>query len=120
SPSAAVSAMRVGCAKVSAAFHAHDDGTWLAMAGKVVELLPDAIGRSTHERFLLGCPGGQTVLVENNTDVGRRVPLHVGERVGVDGQYIWNRLGGLIHDTHHSTSSTTPSGWIYAAGHVYQ
>jgi hypothetical protein len=109
---------RVGCRQVAAAFIHHQSGQWLTVAAPIVYLLPDAHGRSTHQRFVLRCPSGQTVLIENNVDVGERVPATIGERVVVHGQYIWNPLGGLVHDTHHSTDSN-PDGWILAQNRVY-
>jgi len=60
------------------------------------------------------------VLIENNVDVGQRVPVAMGEKVGVYGQYIWDKLGGLIHDTHLATSPGNQNGWIYADGRIYQ
>ena len=112
-------AMKIGCTQVTAMFLAHSSGSWVTMAAPVVEFMPDAHGSATHQRFILKCPH-ETVLIENNVDVGQRVPLTLQETVGVHGQYIWNHLGGLIHYTHHSTNSGEPSGWIYAGGKVYQ
>ncbi len=109
----------VACSQVAPAFHHHRSGSWLSMSGRVVRTLADSNGASVHQRFILGCRSGQTVLVDNNVDVGSRVPVHLHELVVVRGQYIWNKLGGLMHDTHHSTDSN-PNGWIFAGGRVYQ
>jgi hypothetical protein len=118
-PSAALAAGRVRCSQVAAAFHQNQSGAWLTMAGHVSALLPDEHGTSTHQRFILRCPSGQTVLVDNNVDVGRRAALTMGEYVVVRGQFVWNSQGGLLHDTHHSTSGN-PDGWVFAGGRVYQ
>lgn len=109
----------VGCVDVQQAFKSQSSGTWLTMAAPVSRLLPDSHGASTHQRFILRCGSGQTVLVDNNVDVGTRVPVAVHARVVVHGQYIWNDLGGLIHDTHHSTSSGH-DGWILVGRRIYQ
>jgi Protein of unknown function (DUF3465) len=124
SPSAAHDAGRVGCSLVASSFHRGDSGEWLTMAGVVSEILPDEHGTSTHQRFILRCPSrdgrpGQTVLIDNNVDVGQRAAISIGARVIVRGQYVWNDLGGLIHDTHHSTDSN-PNGWVYSDARVYQ
>ena len=119
SPQAAVQAGRVACQSVAKAFSTKSTGEWITMSGKVSRLLPDSFGTSTHQRFILKCTTSQTVLIDNNVDVGQRVPVRIGERVIVHGQYFWNDLGGGIHDTHHSTDSN-PDGWIYAAGKVYE
>lgn len=118
-PAEAQAAGRAGCTQVAKAFHDHGGGQWLTMRGLVSEILPDSHGTSTHQRFILRCPSGQTVLIDNNVDVGRRAPVALGERVTVHGQFIWNELGGLIHDTHHSTDSN-PDGWVYAGRTVYR
>jgi len=107
------------CSQVGQAFRRHLSGGWLTMSGSVLRILPDSHGSSTHQRFILVCKSRQTVLIDNNVDIGRRVPLHVGERVTVHGQYILNNLGGLIHDTHHA-GVFSQNGWIFAGGRVYQ
>lgn len=119
-PAEAALAGRTGCSQVESAFRRHQSRTWVTVAAPVFRLLADSKGSSTHQRFIVRCSGGQTVLIDNNVDVGQRVPLTTREAVAVRGQYIWNRLGGLVHDTHHSTSATLPNGWIYAGGRVYQ
>jgi hypothetical protein len=35
------------------------------------------------------------------------------------GEYIWNKKGGVLHYTHHSTTRHE-SGWIQLNGQVYQ
>lgn len=115
----AVRAGRVGCAQVVNAFREQTSGEWITMAAQVNRTLLDEQGASTHQRFILRCSSGLTVLIVNNVNVGARAPVRQGESVVVRGQYIWNRLGGLIHDTHHSTDSNPP-GWIYVNSGVYQ
>ena len=48
------------------------------------------------------------------------VPIQAGNVVRIHGEYIWNRLGGLIHWTHHSDSPKHESGWIEFNGQRYQ
>lgn len=108
-----------GCTAAVTAFRRHESGLWLTLSAHVERLLPDSIGRYDHQRFIVRCSGGQTVLVVNDVSVGERVPVRPGDWVGVKGQYIWDGLGGLIHFTHHSSGGSGPSGWILFAGHVY-
>jgi hypothetical protein len=61
----------------------------------------------------------QTVLVENNIDIGKRVPLVVGDAVVVHGEYVWNDQGGLIHFTHHDPAHRHQDGWIEVKGVRY-
>ncbi len=116
---AAQKAGQVGCAEVQRAYHSQASGSWLTMAASISRLLPDSHGSSTHQRFILRCASGQTVLIDNNVDVGSRAPVALHETVVAHGQYIWNDLGGLIHDTHHSTGGS-PDGWLLVGQHVYQ
>jgi hypothetical protein len=118
SPTQARTDGSVGCSEANNAFMSHEDGDWITIAGRVSEIMSDAHGTSTHQRFVITC--SKTVLIENNIDVGQRAPVSVGDRVIAHGQYIWNGLGGLIHDTHHASSPGTPDGWIYLDGRVYQ
>jgi hypothetical protein len=112
----------LGCSQVHVAFAQHATGEWLTMRGVVQRVLPDSHGASSHQRFVLECGrrwAGQTVLIVNNVDVGSRATVETGDSVIVHGMYIWNRLGGLIHYTHHSTDSNQ-NGWVESHDHVYQ
>lgn len=114
---------RIGCRQARVAFTQRRDKVWLTVAADVYRVLPDSgpnagPSHSTHQRFIIRCPSGQTVLVDDNVDVGERVPVTDHERVVVHGQYIWNALGGLVHDTHHSTG-VNPDGWILAGDRTY-
>jgi len=106
----------VGCADVARAYGEHRSAIWLTVSAPVLRALPDSYGRFQHQRFLIRCASGQTVLIENDVTVGRRAPVRPGDTVVVRGQYVWNQLGGLIHFTHGGGGS---GGWIYVDGKVY-
>ena len=103
------------------AFAEHQSGVEVTAEGSVTRLLADDTGPSgTHQRFVIGLAGAtQTVLVTNNVDVGRRVPLTIGDDVIVRGEYVWNDQGGLIHFTHHDPDHTHEDGWIELKGTRY-
>jgi hypothetical protein len=107
---------RVGCSQVATGFRERENGNWLTVSATVTRLLPDSYGRFQHQRFIARCPSGQTILIVNDVSIGQRVPVAVGQRVVVRGQYVWNEQGGLIHFTHHGDGS---GGWILYQGHVY-
>ena len=90
--------------------------------GVVTSVLADATGPSgRHQRFIIRLAGAtQTVLIENNLDVGQRVPLAPNDSVTVHGEYIWNDQGGLIHYTHHDPAPGHEGGWIDRNGVRYQ
>ncbi len=90
--------------------------------GVVTAVLADDTGPSgRHQRFIIRLAGAtQTVLIENNVDVGRRVPVAPSDDVTVHGEYIWNDQGGLIHYTHHDPAPDHEGGWIDRNGVRYQ
>ena len=90
--------------------------------GVVTAVLADDTGPSgRHQRFIIRLAGAtQTVLIENNVDVGRRVPVAPSDDVTVHGEYIWNDQGGLIHYTHHDPAPGHEGGWIDRNGVRYQ
>ena len=106
------------CSQVATAFRQHSDSIWLTMAGKVRRILPDEYGQFQHQRFIVSCASGQTVLIVNDVSVGQRVPVQSGDTVAVRGQYVWNAEGGLIHFTHHSGGGGQ-GGWILFRNRLY-
>ena len=110
-----------GNAAVERAFAEHRSGIEVTAHGTVTRLLADDTGPSgTHQRFVIRLAGtSQTVLVTNNVDVGKRVPLATGDDVVMHGEYIWNDQGGLIHFTHHDVDRSHEDGWIEWRGVRY-
>jgi len=90
--------------------------------GVVTAVLADDTGPSgRHQRFIIRLAGAnQTVLIDNNVDVGQRVPVSPSDDVTVHGEYIWNDQGGLIHYTHHDPAPGHEGGWIDRNGVRYQ
>jgi len=73
----------------------------LTTEGKVTKVLTDDIDETPHQRFIIEPEGGHTVLVAHNLLRGYRVPVKLGDEVEVHGSYVWNKYGGLLHNTHH-------------------
>jgi hypothetical protein len=74
--------------------------------------LPDDGEGSPHQRFVIDIGDHQTLLIVHNIDLAERVPLGMGDRVRVRGQYEWNDLGGLVHWTHRDPLEDDGGGWI--------
>ena len=85
--------------------------TWVELYGQVSRLLPDDLQGSRHQKFILTI-GRQTVLVAHNIDLAKRIPVKVGDDIGVRGQYEWNQQGGVVHWTHHDPQNRHAGGWI--------
>jgi len=110
-----------GNTSVERAFAEHLPNVEVTAEGSVTRLLSDGTGPSgTHQRFIVQVKGlTQTLLVDNNLDIGKRVPLATGDAVVVHGEYVWNDQGGLIHFTHHDPAHTHADGWIELKGVRY-
>jgi hypothetical protein len=112
-------AMRAACGQARQLFSAHRSNVWVAASARVSRVLPDTQGRYQHQRFVVTCASGQTILIVNDVSIGQRVPERVGDEISVRGQYVWNGQGGLIHFTHHDAQGSE-GGWILDNGHVYR
>lgn len=89
--------------------------------GKVQRLLPDDTVGSRHQRFIVKLSNGQTVLVSHNIDLAPRIPqLAAGNAIIFNGEYEWNKRGGVIHWTHHDPAGKHEDGWIKYRGNIYQ
>jgi uncharacterized protein DUF3465 len=117
----ACGATLTGNAGVERAFADHASGVEVTAQGAVTRVLADDTGPSgTHQRFIMQMSGStQTLLIDNNVDIGKRVPVASGDAVVVHGEYVWNDQGGLIHFTHHDPQHTHEDGWIEAKGVRY-
>jgi hypothetical protein len=103
------------------AWQGHRSDLQIEGEGQVVKLLEDDLKGSRHQRFILGLPWGQTLLVAHNIDLAPRIPnLKVGDQVAFYGEYEWNQQGGVIHWTHHDPDNRHPHGWLRHGGNVYQ
>ena len=111
-------AQAAGCSQVAAAFHSHVSDRWVSLSARVSRLLPDDTVGLAHQRFIVRCTSGQTVLIVNDVTLGERAPVRVGEKTAIRGEYVWNSQGGLVHFTHHAQGG--PGGWIEVGGRTYQ
>ena len=109
-------------AAVQRDFTEHRSTVQVTAEGVVTAVLEDATGPSGHhQRFIIRLAGAtQTVLIENNVDVGQRVPVAANDDLTIHGEYIWNDQGGLIHYTHHDPAPGHEGGWIDRNGVRYQ
>jgi hypothetical protein len=117
----ACGAVVAGNTTVDRAYADHRSGVEVTADGAVMRLLSDDTGPSgTHQRFIVQVKGStQTLLIDNNVDIGKRVPVAIGDDVVVHGEYVWNDQGGLIHFTHHDPDHSHEDGWIELKGIRY-
>lgn len=89
--------------------------------GVVTRLLSDDTQDIPHQRFIIKLASGQTLLIVHNIDLVPRIArLKLRDRVVVKGEYIWNKLGGLVHLTHRDPDGLGVAGFIRHKGKTYQ
>jgi hypothetical protein len=71
----------------------------LTATGRVIKILTDDADDTPHQRFIIEPHGGHTILVAHNR--AYRIPVNMDDEIEIHGSYVWNRYGGLIHNTHH-------------------
>lgn len=87
---------------------------------EVIRLLPDDTQGAKHQRFYVRLSDGQEVSAVYSLESGRdRVPVKVGSRVGLAGEFKWTRFGALIHWLHEDTSNRRPDGYVEISGVRY-
>lgn len=90
----------------------------LTAVGKVIKLLPDDIEGTHHQRFIIEVHSGHTILIANNLQRAYRSPVKMADRVEIHGTYIWNKYGGLIHNTHHTDRTQPNPGEEHEDGYI--
>jgi Protein of unknown function (DUF3465) len=89
--------------------------------GTVIRVLPDDLNGHRHQRFIVQLASGQTLLVTHNIDIAPRIyGLEVGDSVRFNGEYVWNKKGGVIHWTHHDPQGRHVAGWIKHNGQTFK
>ena len=86
----------------------------------VVQLLPDDTDGLEHQKWVVRLSSGQKITAIYNSDMCPRVPLKVGDKVSMGGEYIWSKkVGGLFHWLHHDPRGNRPDGYVYLNGQYY-
>lgn len=89
--------------------------------GTVIRVLPDDLNGSRHQRFIVQLGSGQTLLIAHNIDIAPRIHvLKVGDSVRFNGEYVWNKKGGVIHWTHHDPQGRHVAGWLKHNGNTFK
>lgn len=88
----------------------------LTAKGKVIKILADDHEGAHHQRFVIEISPTQTILISHNLERAYRAPVKIGDKVEVHGTYEWNKLGGIIHKTHHDERGIHEDGYINFIG----
>lgn len=90
--------------------------------GLVSDIRPSTKGRyGRHQEFTVRLADGDSLLVKHNLTVAPSIPLELGAKVRIKGEFL-RRKGSerLIHWTHHSPKTSHVGGWINYSGNFYQ
>lgn len=85
----------------------------------VAQVLPDDTSGLPHQKWTARLSNGSMITVVYNADMGDRVPVQVGKKFGVGGQFIWTGHGGLVHWVHDDPKGIRPDGYVFMDGVVY-
>tara|TARA_R110001583_G_C5670239_1_gene410768 strand:+ start:2911 stop:3639 length:729 start_codon:yes stop_codon:yes gene_type:complete len=106
---------------IQQAFQNRQSNLQVSGSGVVVQVLPDDLDGSRHQKFILRLSTGQTLLVAHNIDLASRVhTLQKGDLISFNGEYEWNAKGGVLHWTHHDPQGRHEPGWLEHEGRKYQ
>lgn len=92
---------------------------WTTVQGTVIKNLKDDQEGDRHQKFLIQVAQDLSLLISHNIDLAQRVPVREGDNVKVQGEYVWNNRGGVIHWTHHDPKGRQTGGWIELNGKRY-
>lgn len=114
-------AEKAGGSEILRAFEEKRSSYQVSGAGTVLRVLPDDNDGSRHQRFIVGMPSGQTVLIAHNIDLSSRIEaIRPDDKVTFYGEYEWNEKGGVVHWTHDDPQGRHVGGWIEHNGRRYR
>ena len=106
---------------IANAFSRHESNLQVSGEGVVIKLLPDDNSGSRHQKFIIKLASGQTLLVAHNIDLAPRLSsIREGDSIQFNGEYEWNKKGGILHWTHRDPNRSHTAGWLKYHGKIYQ
>lgn len=103
------------------AYTNHQSDVQVKGNGIVIRILSDDNHGSKHQKFILKLSSGHTILIAHNIDLAPRInAISVGDIIGFNGKYEWNKNGGVVHWTHQDPNRRHVGGWSMHNGTVYQ
>mgnify|MGYP001823993631 FL=1 len=71
------------------------------------------------QKFVIYAISGQSLLVTHDLSRSDRVPVAIGDKVMVRGEYVWSEPGGTLIWTTRDNGSGGRNGWIEHKGERY-
>lgn len=85
----------------------------------VLKIHPEDHQGLPHQKWTVTLSDGSKVLAVYNTDMGAHIPLQVGQKMGLGGQFKWTNQGALIHWLHYDPRQQRPDGYVEVNGQRY-
>ena len=85
----------------------------------VTQILPDDNEGLPHQKFMIQLSNGSKMLAVYNTDMGSRIPLKVGQKISIGGEFKMTDIGPLIHWLHRDPRHQRPDGYVTCNGVRY-
>lgn len=85
----------------------------------VSKLLPDDRSGLKHQKWVVRLSNGKEMEAVYNLDMCPRVPIKVGDKIAMGGQFVWTTKGALLHWLHHDPRGNRPDGFVYAKGQFH-
>jgi hypothetical protein len=85
--------------------------------GTITQILPEDKAGLPHQKYILSAFGSVKLVIVSNIDFGR-IPVAVGSKVAVCGEYL-NAEGGMVHWTHFDPHGGHPDGFTILDGKLY-
>lgn len=110
-----------GDSQLVQAVNNHKNVNFVEGSGMVVtQLLPEDHSGSPHQLWMVKLSNGQSIQAVSNLDMCQKIPLQVGDKVGMGGQFIWTKeKRGLIHWLHRDPKGSRPDGYVTLNGTTY-
>lgn len=86
---------------------------------EVVKLLPDDTQGLPHQRWYVRLSNGAQVFCVYNLDMGGKIPLKVGDRIAIGGEFKMTNVGPLMHWLHDDPRDRRPDGYVDFNGQRY-
>lgn len=85
----------------------------------VSKVLPDDRSGLKHQKWVVRLSNGKEMEAVYNLDMCPRVPINVGDKIAMGGQFVWTNKGALLHWLHHDPRGNRPDGFVYAKGQFH-
>lgn len=85
----------------------------------VVEILPDDTQGLPHQKWVVQLSSGAKVNAVYNSDMGARIPVKIGAKMALGGEFKMTNIGPLIHWLHYDPRGQRPDGYVEMNGVRY-